>query len=96
MEHLCKIELIGIVGFAKETIVGDQRNVRFSVMVDRVFEGPSGNTIETTWFNCSYWGNCTIEKGQVIHLEGRMVGHSYTDDSGRGHTAYEVKVNRIW
>jgi len=51
---------------------------------------------QTTWFNCSYWGNCTIEKGQEIHLEGRMVGHDYMDMDGRARQAFEVKVNRIY
>lgn len=96
MEHLSKIELIGRVGAVNETIVCNERNLRFSVGVDAVYRGGAGSTVQTTWFNCSYWGNCTIEKGQDIHLEGRMAGQSYTDQDGNSRQFYEVKVNRIW
>lgn len=90
MEHLSKIELIGRVGAVNEQKVGNERLVRFSVAVETV------STVQTTWFNCTYWGNCSIEKGQEIHLEGRMVGQSYTDLNGNSRQFYEVKVQRIW
>lgn len=96
MKHLSKIELIGRVGAVNEQIVSNERLVRFSVAVDTVYRGGAGSTVQTTWFNCSYWGNCTIEKGQEIHLEGRMAGQSYTDQEGRDRQYLEVKVNRIW
>lgn len=96
MEHLSKIELIGRVGTVSESIVGDERLVRFSLAVDTVYRGVGGSSVSTTWFNCSYWGNCEIEKGKDIHLEGRMVGHDYMDMDGRARQAFEVKVNRIW
>lgn len=96
MNYLSKIELIGRVGAVNEQIVGNERLVRFSVAVDTVYRGGAGSTVHTTWFNCTYWGNCTIEKGQDIHLEGRMVGQSYTDQEGRDRQYLEVKVNRIW
>ena len=93
MEHLSKIELIGRVGTVREFIVGNERLLRFSVGVNTMFEGAGAST---TWFSCAYWGNCTIEKGQEIHLEGRMAGQSYTDQEGRDRQYLEVKVNRIW
>lgn len=96
MEHLSKIELIGRVGMVNETIVGNERNVRFSVAVDTVYRGGAGATVSTTWFNCSYWGNIVIKKGQDIHLEGRMVGQSYTDHDGNTRQFFEVKVQKIW
>lgn len=96
MEHLSKIELIGCVGAVKVTVVGDSRNVRFTVAVDTVFKGGSGSTVETSWFNCTYWGDKVIEKGQEIHVEGRMVSQSFTDSEGRSNAFYEVKVNKIW
>lgn len=96
MEHLSKIELIGCVGAVREFIVSNERLVRFSVAVDTMFKNRDGAVASTTWFSCTYWGNCTIEKGQEIHLEGRMVGHDYMDMDGRARQAFEVKVNRIW
>lgn len=96
MEHLSKIELIGCVGMVNETIVGNERCLRFSVAVDTIYRGVGGSSVSTTWFGCTYWGNCTIEKGQQIHLEGRMVGHDYMDMDGRARQAFEVKVNRTW
>lgn len=96
MNHLCKIELIGRVGAVREQVVGNERVVRFSLAVDNVYRGMGGSSVKTTWFNCSYWGNCEIEKGKDIHLEGRMVSETYTDSDGRPSQYYEVKVNRIW
>lgn len=96
MEHLSKIELIGRVGSVIETTVGPERNVRFSVGVDTVYRGVAESSVQTTWFSCSYWGNCDVEKGQEIHLEGRIIGHNYMDMDGRARQAFEVKVNRIW
>lgn len=96
MEHLSKIELIGRVGAVREFVVGNERLVRFSVAVDTMFKNRDGAGASTTWFSCAYWGNCTIEKGQEIHLEGRMAGQSYTDQEGRDRQYLEVKVNRIW
>lgn len=96
MEHLARIELIGSVGAVREQIVGNERCVRFSVAVDTVYRGLGGSSVSTTWFNCTYWGNCAIERGQEIHLEGRMVGQTYTTPEGESRQYFEVKVNRIW
>lgn len=90
MEHLCKVELIGRVGSAIETIVNNERVVKFSVAVSE------GVFTETVWFDCSYRGDRTIEKEEEIHLEGRMVSHCYMDMSGEIRQTYEVKVNKIF
>lgn len=96
MEHLSKIELIGRVGMVNETIVGNERCVRFSVAVDTIYRGAGGSSVSTTWFSCTYWGNCDIEKGQEIHLDGTMRGQTYTGVDGQSRQYMEVKVNRIW
>lgn len=96
MEHLSKIELIGHVGMVNETIVGNERCVRFSVAVDTVYRGLGGSSVSTTWFNCTYWGNIEVLKGEEVHLEGRMVGHDYMDMDGRARQSYEVKVYRFY
>ena len=96
MEHLSKIELIGRVGAVKEQVVGNERLVRFSVAVETVYRGGAGSTVSATWFNCSYWGNCDVNEGQEIHLDGRMVGQTYYDENGNSRQYLEVKVNRIW
>ena len=96
MEHLSKIELIGRVGMVSEQIVGNERLVRFSVGVNAVYRGGAGATVQTTWFNCVYWGNCDVEKGKDIHLDGTMRGQTYTGEDGQLRQVYEVKVNRIW
>lgn len=96
MEHLSKIELIGRVGAVREFLVGDQRLVRFGLGVDTVFSGGAGSVAKTTWFNCTYWGDRAISKGQELHLEGRIIGQDYMDSDGRARQAFEVKVNKIW
>lgn len=96
MNHLCKIELVGRVGTVNEQIVSNERLVRFSVAVDTVYRGGAGSTVQTTWFNCTYWGNIEVLKGEEVHLEGRMLGHDYIDKDGRARQFYDVKVNRIY
>lgn len=96
MNHLCKIELIGRVGMVKEIIVGNERNVKFSVAVDTVYRGGGGSSVSTTWFNCTYWGNIEVLKGEEVHLEGRMVSHTYMGEDGKPRQNYEVKVYRFW
>ena len=96
MEHLSKIELVGRVGAVHEQVIGNERLVRFSVGVETVYRGGAGATVSTTWFNCVYWGNCDVEKGKDIHLDGKMRGHTFTGEDGQPRQVYEVKVNRIW
>lgn len=96
MEHLNRIELVGRVGMVNEAVVGNATIKRFSVAVDSVYRGGAGAVVNTTWFSCSYWGDRKIEKGQDIHLEGRMVGNTYTDIEGNSRQYLEVKVNKIW
>ena len=96
MEHLSKIELIGRVGAVREQTIGNERVVKFSVAVDTVYRGLGGSSVSTTWFNCTYWGNCTIEKGEEVHLEGRMVSHTYMGEDGNPRQSYEVKVYRFY
>ena len=96
MNHLSKIELVGRVGRVSEQVVGNERLVRFSLAVCTAYKGREYSVAETTWFNCTYWGNCTIEKGQEIHLDGTMRGQTYTTPEGESRQYFEVKVNRIW
>lgn len=97
MVHLNKIELIGRVGSVNTQLICDSFVHRFSIGVDEVFRGPAGAALKTNWFNCTYWGECEkIEKGNDIHIEGRIVANSYPDSEGRSHTYYEVKVQKIW
>lgn len=96
MKHLSKIELVGRVGAVHEQTIGNERLVRFSVGVNTVYRGGAGATVSTTWFNCVYWGNCDVEKGKDIHLDGTMRGQTYTGEDGQPRQVYEVKVNRIW
>lgn len=97
MEHLSKIELIGRIGVVNVDTVAGQRHYRFSVGVDQVFRGGAGSTVKTSWFQCSYWGEGDkLQKGNEVHLEGRITSDSYTDLEGRSRIYYEVKVNKIW
>jgi len=92
MKYINTIELAGIVGTCKETLYQEnRRNVRFSLAVDAA----ESNTVATTWFNCSYWGNSIIEKGQSIHIKGRMECRRYTDSEGKERVFYEVRVHSI-
>lgn len=92
MKYINEIELAGIIGICKETLYqGNKRNVRFSLAVDAA----ENNCVTTTWFNCSYWGNCVVEKGQYIHIKGRLNSRRYTDNDGKERIFYEVRVYSI-
>lgn len=96
MEHLSKIELIGRVGAVSESVVGNERLVRFSLAVCTFFEGCGEAIATTTWFNCTYWGNIEVLKGEEVHLEGRMVSHTYMGEDEKPRQNYEVKVYRFY
>ena len=96
MNHLCKIELIGRVGAVSESIVGNERLVRFSLAVCTAYKDRAEAISETTWFNCTYRGNFEVLKGEEVHLEGRMVSHTYMGEDGKPRQSYEVKVYMIY
>lgn len=101
MEQLNRIELRGIVGNARTQNVGDQTVTRFSVATDYAFKTKSGESvIETTWHNCTAWSTSVpdaarLERGNGVHLTGRLRMQRYVDANGVDRTVYEVLVQTL-
>lgn len=101
MEQLNKVELIGIVGRAVKTPVGDLTMVRFSVATNYSYLAKDGcAVIETTWHNCSAFTDKVkdadkLEKGSKVHLSGRIRNQRYMDANGEERTFTDIFVNEL-
>lgn len=102
LQHLNRIELIGIVGRICTQQVGDATSVHLSVATDYCYKDRSGCPVmETTWHNVMGWqdGNhidiTNLEKGDNVHVLGRLRTRNYVDANGEKRTFYEVAANRI-
>ena len=101
MEQLNKVELRGIVGNAKSQSVGDCSVTRFSVATDHIYKSRSGMpVVETTWHNCTAWSNTIpdatkLERGNGVHLTGRLRMQRYTGADGSERTATEILVQSL-
>ena len=98
MESLNRIELIGKVGVVTSHKVGDSIATRFAVCTTHLYDNGSSPVLENTWFPCiSFDDNASaLEKGDDIHLEGRVKTVRYTDSEGKERTQFEVVVNKIY
>lgn len=96
-EFLNRVELKGIVGQVKTTPVGDDINIRLSVVTQSAASDDKGNwTIEHTWFNVTaFTKNVSVEtdklqKGTKVHITGRFRVRKYVDSTGQEKLIYEI------
>lgn len=97
MEQMNKIELKGYVGNVRVQNVGNAKNVRFSVATNYAYKDKSGYpVIETTWHNVSAWDKGTeLQKGDRVHVVGRLRSQRFTDSEGREQTLVEVVAREV-
>lgn len=101
MDFLNKIELRGVVGSVHAMKVGDTEVVRFSVMTEYAYNDKSGAAVvDCTWFNCTAWADKTpsavnMEKGDCVHLSGRVRMWKFTGSDGKEVNGWEVMVNDL-
>ena len=102
LTHLNKVELIGIVGSAKNIKVEGTTLVRFTVATTYAFRDREGNAVyETTWHNVSCFERACpediskIEKGDKVHVLGRIRVCRYTSSEGENRTMTEVVANSV-
>lgn len=99
MEFLNKVELKGVVGRVNiADCTTDLKCANFSVITE--LHDRAHNTIEYTWWNCLAWinkcPNCTeIQKGDKVHVIGRLRQRRYTDQEGNDRTSCEVVVQSV-
>ena len=102
MQSLCKIELVGTIGIASVTVIGDKNTITFSLATEYAYRDNDGNAIiETNWFNCRAWDGTDIadftnlHRGDKVHLIGRLRCSRYQSADGGTNTMYEVIVNSL-
>ena len=102
MEQLNRIELRGNVGNAYLNSAGESRMVRFSLATNYVYKSRDGQgVIETTWHNVVAWEGrgmpdfSKIQKGECVHVLGRLRTSRYTTADGTEKQVYEVIASRV-
>lgn len=89
MEQLNRVELRGILGVFRVMPVGDTRYATMSVATNYCFKDAEGcAVIETTWHLVTVWEgkDCPdlsiFQKGDSVHIIGRLRNRRYVDASG--------------
>lgn len=89
MEQLNKVELRGILGVVRVMPVGDTRYATMSVATNYFYKDAEGcPVIETTWHLVTAWEGkacpdlSVLQKGDKVHVLGRLRCRRYTDAAG--------------
>ncbi|MCQ2172710.1 MAG: single-stranded DNA-binding protein [Bacteroidales bacterium] len=100
----CKnyVELIGVVGAVKNSVVGGCKVCRITLATNRAYrDSENCPVIATTWFTIRFLetNECKIpeglQKGDKLHVEGRIDVVKYVNADGMGQTTYEIAAKRI-
>ncbi len=89
MEQLNKVELRGVLGVVRVMPVGDTRYATMSVATNYFYKDSEGcPVIETTWHLVTAWEGkacpdlSVLQKGNPVHVIGRLRCRRYTDAAG--------------
>lgn len=85
LQFMNKVELCGIVGFARQSKVSDIVITNFTLATTSVTKNTNKDAVcETTWHNVTYFSSeaLEIEKGNVVSVIGRIRNNNYTDSDG--------------
>ena len=99
MEFLNKVELKGVVGRVDNNQVADTMVTRLSLVTNYSDKDRDGNEIiETMWWNVIAYDIPNAEnaqKGDNLHLIGRLRQTRYTDQYGNPAVLYDVIAIRV-
>ena len=102
MEQLNKVELRGILGVIRVQNVGEKRLATMSVATNYCYKGGDGcPVIETTWHIVTVWeGNgcpdlSIFQKGDQVHVIGRLRCRKYIDVSGMEKTQMDIVASML-
>lgn len=102
MEQLNRIELRGNVGSVRLQAVGDKQVAKLTVATNYIYKGKDGEpVIETTWHNVTAWEGKNIanlnkvEKGDKVHILGRLRNQKFIGNDGVERTAYDVLAGKL-
>ena len=96
MESLNRVELIGKVGKANVTKIGDTEVLRMPVATTYGYESADGHNV-TAWKGEKVTAETIhgIDKGTDVRVVGRLRAIRFTDSEGNDRTTYEVFANEI-
>ena len=102
MEHLNRIELRGILGVLRVMPVGTTRYATMSVATNYCYKDAEGcPVIETTWHLVTVWEGkgcpdlSSFQKGDRIHVIGRLRNRKYVDNAGIERTQIDIIANLL-
>ena len=100
-EYINRVEMQGIIGSFRTFEVGARKGFQFTLAVNDILKGQDGGAIiETMWCSCSGWesGKCDpsiLEKGNRVHVNGRLKSHRYTNADGDERVVTEIIVHNM-
>lgn len=101
MEYLNKIEIKGLINEIKITQVCNTCVVRLSVEVRDYYSNNGGSIAKTTFIPVVAWesDNCPnlskLQKGDNIHVQGRLEVESFLDQNGNTKTYFQTRANKL-
>ena len=102
MEFINKIELLGRVGTVRTNMVNDSKVANFSLVTDHLYKTRDGSPVsESTWFNIvawegkEIWDMSKIEKGAIVHVQGRIRSSRFVGSDGAEKHIFEVLANKL-
>lgn len=100
-EYINRVELQGIIGSVRKYNVGGRNGFQLTLATNSTYKDRDGNVIiETQWSCCSGWegegvDTSLLEKGQTVHLTGRLRSQRYTAADGEERSSTEVLVHNL-
>lgn len=102
MEQLNRVELRGILGVLRVMSVGDMRYATMSVATNYAYKDAEGcPVIETTWHLVTAWEGkacpdlSVLQKGDKVHVIGRIRCRRYTDEAGISRSQMDIIASNL-
>ena len=102
MEQLNKVEIRGILGTIRLQNVGGSSFASMSVATNYAYKSKDGcAVIETTWHTVRAWEGrnicdlSTLQKGDSVHVIGRIREQRYMASGGTERTFFEIIANQL-
>lgn len=99
-KYINQIELAGRVGTVLKKVVGGTEYARFSLCTIQIYSNGECRKVETSWHDCHTFASdgidlTKIEKGEWLHLIGRLEYRKYVDNNNIEKIIPEIIVTKI-
>lgn len=102
MKQLNRVELRGILGTIRVISLGDTHYATMSVATNYCYKDAEGcPVIETTWHLVTAWDGkacpdlSVLQKGDKVHILGRLRCRRYTDAAGIEKSQTDILANSL-